>query len=100
MPDADPFPYAEERRLFYVALTRARRTVLLIARSGRESEFVTELIQQGALDESSTGSKATPAAMVCPKCSKGLMVERNGRYGTFLACNRFPACDGKIRSKK
>ncbi len=99
MPDADPFPYAEERRLFYVALTRARQTVQLIARSGRESEFVAELIQQGALGKSPTATGTAPAGIICPKCGKGLMVERKGRYGAFLACNRFPACDGKMRIK-
>ena len=93
MPDADPFPYSEERRLFYVALTRARKSVLLIARTGRESEFVTELLQRGAVSE--TGAAAAPAPKVCPKCGRGLLVERKSRYGIFLACNRFPACDGK-----
>ena len=96
MPDTDPFPYAEERRLFYVALTRARQSVLLIARSGRESEFVTELIQQGAIQQSDARTSA-PAGIVCTKCGNGLMVERKGRYGAFLACNRFPACDGKMK---
>lgn len=96
MADADPFPYAEERRLFYVALTRARQSVLLITRSGRESEFVTELIRQGAIQQPEDRA-SEPSRGVCPKCGKGLMVERKGRYGAFLGCNRFPACDGKMR---
>lgn len=29
MPEGDDFPLGEERRLFYVALTRARRTVAM-----------------------------------------------------------------------
>jgi DNA helicase-4 len=93
MPDAEAFPYAEERRLFYVALTRARKSVLLIARTGRESEFVTELLKQDAISE--TGAAEAPPPKVCPKCGRGLLVERKSRYGIFLACNRFPACDGK-----
>ena len=28
----------------------------------------------------------------CPKCGKGKMVKRSGRYGEFLACNKFPSC--------
>jgi DNA helicase-4 len=93
MPDAEPFAYAEERRLFYVALTRARKSVMLIARTGRESEFVTELLKQGAISE--TGAAEASPPKVCPKCGRGLLVERKSRYGIFLACNRFPACDGK-----
>lgn len=43
MPGEDDFPHAEERRLCYVALTRARRRVLLLTVTGRESPFVAEL---------------------------------------------------------
>ncbi len=28
----------------------------------------------------------------CPKCEKGELVIRVGKYGKFLACNRFPEC--------
>ena len=37
-------PDAEERRLFYVAMTRARRAVFLLADGGTPSSFVQELI--------------------------------------------------------
>lgn len=94
MPDAEPFPFAEERRLFYVALTRARKSVLLITRSGRESEFVTELLKRGAIAHVGADVTAAPP-VVCAKCGKGIMVARKGKYGMFLGCNRFPACDGK-----
>jgi len=29
----------------------------------------------------------------CPKCKKGLLVIRVGRFGKFLSCSRFPKCD-------
>jgi len=29
----------------------------------------------------------------CPKCSKGELVVRIGRYGKFVSCSRFPDCD-------
>lgn len=28
----------------------------------------------------------------CPKCGKGNMVKRDGKFGQFLACNNYPAC--------
>jgi DNA helicase IV len=93
MPNADDFPHAEERRLFYVALTRARREVVLIASRGQESPFVAELVQIGAnglvtfADDDLEGPPR-----VCARCGKGLLVERTGPYGQFLACGRFPAC--------
>lgn len=46
LPKQDDFAYAEERRLFYVALTRAKKHVYLIAPTSGASEFITELITQ------------------------------------------------------
>ena len=40
----DDFPHAEERRLLYVALTRARSTVTILTVAHRESPFVLELL--------------------------------------------------------
>ena len=42
------YPYAEERRLFYVALTRARRGSYLIADPNRPSPFVRELLKHSS----------------------------------------------------
>ena len=39
------YPNAEERRLFYVAITRARRQAFLLADGGPPSPFVLELIE-------------------------------------------------------
>ncbi len=33
----------------------------------------------------STGKK-------CPTCDKGMLVEREGRFGTFIACSNYPKC--------
>lgn len=49
MPDPDPFPDAEERRLFYVALTRARRQVRIYSLKKNPSRFILELEKYGAL---------------------------------------------------
>ena len=29
----------------------------------------------------------------CPKCGEGELVKREGRYGEFVGCSRFPECD-------
>ncbi|MDO4256340.1 MAG: UvrD-helicase domain-containing protein [Kocuria sp.] len=93
MAAPDSHPNAEERRLFYVALTRARRSVLILTRSRRESPFLIELVRDRALSiKSATGEDITPT--VCPKCGKRAMVERSGRYGTFLGCSGYPLCKG------
>ena len=88
MTDGDSYPHAEERRLFYVALTRARRGVLLISPDHSPSPFVTELIHDGLVRGVGTGAVATP----CPGCRVGVLRPRSGRTGHFWGCSAFPAC--------
>ena len=49
MPQAESFPNVEERRLFYVALTRARHGVYLLGSSYSPSGFLTELLEDESL---------------------------------------------------
>lgn len=91
MPAEDPYPKAEERRLFYVALTRARRSVAMFTVQGRESPFVIELMKDGWVEVlDADGEPST--SIICPKCAKGVMVHKPGRYGPFLSCTNFPPC--------
>jgi DNA helicase-4 len=89
MPAPESFQHAEERRLFYVALTRARRGVTLIAPTHRMSPFAVELIDDPLV--TATGNDDEPVE-VCPSCRRGTLVKRTGRYGPFLACSTWPAC--------
>jgi DNA helicase-4 len=88
MAAPDRFPHAEERRLFYVALTRARRGVLLITEQGYESPFVTELVNDGV-----AVVEGQPTLVQCFKCLKGTMVPRESKFGPFLGCSSYPACN-------
>jgi DNA helicase-4 len=45
-PEAEPYANAEERRVMYVAMTRARRTVTILASEARPSVFVEELVKE------------------------------------------------------
>lgn len=88
MTAGDTYPHAEERRLFYVALTRARRGVLLISPDHSPSPFVTELINDGLVRGVGSGTVATP----CSGCGVGVLRPRSGRTGHFWGCSTFPAC--------
>ncbi|TLX20955.1 helicase IV [Thermomonas fusca] len=91
MPEPEAFPFGEERRLFYVALTRAKRTVVLYTASEQPSEFIVEL--QNDYGVEILRAQGVPAKP-CPTCGKGVVVERvNAKTNVvFEGCSRFPAC--------
>lgn len=94
MPSGDTYPLGEERRLFYVALTRARRAVALFTASGRRSAFLDELVDDGAVTV--TRMDGAPVnEQRCPACGTGVIVLKTGKYGEFHACSGYPRCEHK-----
>lgn len=96
LPKNEPYEYAEERRLFYVALTRARHHVYLITNGNNPSPFIRELIDKHypiTADEfKGEGFQDQLASIPCPKCTTGYMVPRDSRHGSFFGCNQYPLC--------
>lgn len=93
MPAPDPFPMAEERRLFYVALTRARRQVRIYTTNTKPSRFLVELADKGDVKiEAMDGDPPEP----CPRCKNGVLTIRNGTYGKFRSCSTWPRCNFKV----
>ena len=91
LADQEQFQHAEERRLFYVAITRAKHAVYLIAAEPRCSAFVEELEKPGYAVEhfgAEPGSRAS-----CPTCKTGRLSLRSGRNGMFAGCMNYPRCD-------
>ena len=82
------FPFAEERRLFYVAITRARRGVYLITDPDRPSAFVFELLRESG-DIRQLG-EFPPPSPPCPRCLSGHLVPSQTRKN--LRCSNYPSC--------
>lgn len=51
LPKAEEYPYAEERRLFYVSLTRAKEKVFILVPKKNPSIFVCELEKDMAIEK-------------------------------------------------
>lgn len=92
--------YAEERRLFYVALTRTKNRVYIVAPEQHPSKFVTELISdfknvkvKGKINEV---DDANPANIKrCPICGYPLQLRYKPHYGLklWLCSNEPEICD-------
>lgn len=162
LPEPEKYDHAEERRLFYVALTRARTSVTVLASLEKPSVFVRELVDNQDYGVTELGrpgvaehrcgacggrmlaqtskvgrayfacehrllcgetlspcpvcnselpvpDKANKELMVCscgarypacPECGDGWLIERNGRYGKFLGCVKYPGCNGKQKIRQ
>lgn len=94
MPKGDGFAFSEERRLFYVALTRAKRSVCLITCNQMESAFFMELVREHQLVVRNH-DEAVLDEELCPVCGNGFLVTRNGRHGPYMSCSNFPSCKHK-----
>ena len=81
LDNCDHYPFAEERRLFYVAITRAKKKVWLVTIQGNESAFAQEI-------EKEYGDDMKRAQFTCPLCG-GRLVRRSGKYGDFLGCSNY-----------
>ena len=88
-PPGGSYRHAEERRLFYVALTRARRGIYLVADSLRPSAFVNELLRESTRLRR-LGEFRRDRTPTCPRCRTGsLDVSRTGQR---MSCLNFPFC--------
>ncbi|ABZ76562.1 UvrD/REP helicase [Shewanella halifaxensis HAW-EB4] len=99
LPQLDNYADTEERRLFYVALSRAKQTVFVQAELGKESVFVKELRSYGG-DVRCYLSDLAPMyneSLCCPQCKEGKLIPREGRFGLFYTCSLGQDyCDTKI----
>lgn len=91
LENCDQYPYAEERRLFYVALTRAKIKVFIVTVEGQESEFALEL-------KTKYKQELKKERFECPLCG-GQLYKRKGQYGEFWGCSNYRTTGCKYTRK-
>jgi DNA helicase IV len=91
--------HAEERRLMYVALTRAKKEMWIEADINDLSPFIEELKQDKfktrVLNLTNFQDKygILKKKVKCPVCKIGNIIERTNTNGEiFYACNNYPTC--------
>nr|WP_326165692.1 UvrD-helicase domain-containing protein [uncultured Oscillibacter sp.] len=90
-------PFAEERRLFYVAMTRTKNRVYIAAPKNRPSRFLVELIRDFhlPLPEEINMQVVDLFNLRCPVCGFPLKYEFNKNYGLnlWICTNEAEICD-------
>ena len=88
LSDREQIPFAEERRVFYVALTRARRRVFILVPDAGASVFLEDIPK----DARPSACDCIQDAATCPKCKEGRLLIRKGS-SEFYGCTNYPRCD-------
>lgn len=96
-------PYAEERRLFYVAMTRTKNRVYIMTPQRKPSRFLIELIQDYNLPHSDELNMQVVDLfnLRCPLCGFPLKYEFNKNYGLnlWICTNDVEVCDFMTNDK-
>jgi DNA helicase-4 len=92
LSEEEEYRFAEERRLFYVALTRTKNEVILLVPS-EASLFTEELLTDNNYLLANINGKLNITN--CPYCKTGkLMIRQNSVNGNqFLGCSHYPICN-------
>ncbi len=72
----------EERRLFYVAMTRAKETAYIVSQNGHQSDFFKELFPR-------TDAYGKKIEMTCPLCGGVMILKTNQNGHKFYGCSNY-----------
>lgn len=90
LSEADQFENGEERRLFYVAMTRAKEKVYFITDSSFKSKFIAEL----EVESGQSPNKKCPTCKTADVVLRKSGTARNGNTYKFFGCtNYLYGCD-------
>lgn len=97
LSEEEEYRFAEERRLFYVALTRTKNEVILLIPS-EASLFTEELLKDHNYLLAKNNGKLNNTN--CPYCKTGkLVIRQNSLNGIqFLGCSHYPSCNQTYKS--
>ena len=95
LPDAERFESAEERRVMYVAMTRARNTLTLMGLSARQSAFVDEMVADPEYGVD-PGDAERPPDGVCGECGGKLLAVPTKKERIRYLCEHWDLCGNSV----
>ena len=96
LPEPENHSHAEERRLFYVALTRARKSVTVLADRQKPSGFVRELLGDPEYETTELGEPGI-AEHRCGKCGGRMLSQRSKKGRRYFSCEHGYLCGEMLR---
>jgi DNA helicase-4 len=96
-PEAEPFEHAEERRVMYVAMTRARKTLTIMGSAAKPSVFVEELLEDAEYGLLPTNIESAKV-QTCGECQGHLLPIPKRDGGTFYRCEHVQLCGNILPS--
>ncbi|WP_245813340.1 UvrD-helicase domain-containing protein [Roseovarius marisflavi] len=96
LPKPEEYDHAEERRLFYVALTRARKTVTVLADRQRPSVFARELVENPDYGVVELGD-AGIAEHRCGACGGRMLSQTSKKGSPYFQCEHRKLCGEMLR---
>lgn len=97
LTNAEKYKFAEERRLFYVAITRTKNRTFVLTDNKNPSPFFKEFKESDSVCFVNIKKMETEKQTLCPLCKTGTLykVAHEGRY--FVGCSNYPKCNYTLR---
>ena len=97
LTNADSYKHAEERRLFYVAITRTKNRTFVLTDNKNPSPFINEFVESKSVCFVSIRNKTNENQTYCPCCKTGrlLKVVHDGK--SFVGCSNYLKCKYTLR---
>ena len=96
LPSKDKHIHAEERRLFYVALTRAKETVRIVKPKKYFSTFAKEILNFEKIKQ--FGLEEDFQSIECPICGGNMQLKKNPSGKQFWGCENYPICKHTVET--
>ena len=89
---AENYSFAEERRLFYVAITRTRNRTFILTDNTNTSQFLSEFSESKSVCFVAINKKDDNKILSCPRCKTGTLIRFEHNGTSFAGCSNYPKC--------
>lgn len=92
LTNAENYKFAEERRLFYVAITRTKNRTFVLTDNKNPSPFFKEFKESDSVCFVNIKKIDQEKQITCPLCKTGILYKVDNDGKCFVGCSNFPKC--------